>query len=144
MFAIGGGKDQTSQFHLVYNTNMASKKFMDMSKPQRNKMIENIVDACEELKKNMSKYITTESPKTKPKLIECSFNLEVGHIKKHIHVDGYLAFDKRCLLNRTKFNEIFDKALSDFDQKGFFTCKFVPDVIARVKSYTKKEGMSLV
>lgn len=144
MFAIGGRKDDKSQFHIMFNTNMSPKKFMDMSQELRIKLVENLTDVCEEFKKDILSYIKTESPKTKPKLTDCSFNLEVGKKKKHIHIDGYLAFDKKCMLKLKNCSDLFNKSIEDFDQRGLFTATFVPDIIDRVKKYSKKDGMSLI
>lgn len=140
----GGAKDKTSQFHFIFNTNLASKSFLDMSPEIRKGFVRSLTEAAQTLIHDINKYIKVDSPKTKPKLLNRHIGLEIGKTKRHIHLDGYLQFDKRCLLNLKEMETLFNNSMKSINQKGFLNVKFVPDMMSRALNYSKKDGMTLV
>ena len=138
--------DEKSQFHILYNTNIGYNQYLKMNNEQKIKLLAGIKEATDELRSNYRIYLRTKSPKdaNKIKLIDSTINLEVGRDKGMLHVDGYLAFDKRCLLNTKKISELFNNAISEINiYGGFFNVTFIPDLITRVKKYSEKDGVTL-
>lgn len=144
---IGGSKkNESSQFHINFISNLSPKKFMSMTKMEKRSFIIALRNAGDFLKHNIKEFIRCPSPKDKAqiKLEKFSINLEIGEVKKVIHLDGYIEFNKYCHLKFKEISDMFNSYMAPFDQRGIFNARYIRDYKKNTLDYTKKQGMKLV
>jgi len=136
--------NRSSQFHVVINTNISYKRIQEQ--PNQKEYLSRLVHKVNEGLKSMKTNITHfyKDGGDNPKLKQFSFNLEVGPVRKFIHLDGYIYFDGFTHLDSKKIQQHFNEVLERYCKGCFVHISFVPDNITAVEQYSRKDGMTLI
>jgi hypothetical protein len=149
MFSIGAGNKPPSQFHIVANSNISAKQFNNFTEEQKKNFMFTMQNFGKYLAENFKGFL--KAPMTKErntiKIKEFSINLEIQPSKNSpgaLHLDGYIYFNKYCLFDFKKLNDLwhsFVKAAGG--KKGIINMVFMPDYLENTKKYSNKQGNTI-
>ena len=135
---------RTGIFHVIINTNISYKRIQ--KEPNKKEYLTHLVnrvnEGLESMKTNIKHFYKEGGDN--PNMQKFSFNLEIGPIRRYIHLDGYLSFSGFTLLDSKKIQQHFNEKLEGFCKGCFVHISFVPDNIKAIEAYSKKDGMTLI
>ena len=149
MFSIGAGNKPPSQFHIVANTNISAKQYNNFTEEQKKNFLFVMRNFGQYLKDNFKGFL--KAPMTKErntiKIKDMNINLEIQPSTKSpgaLHLDGYIYFNKYCLFDFQKLNDLWRSFVKASGGKGgIINMVFMPDYLENTKKYSTKQGQTI-
>ena len=128
--------------HFVINPNISQSGYSAMTQEQKIGFIDSLKRCVGELKSNISLYV--QDTKKATEVSTFAANIEIGHLKKFIHIDGIISLNTYNKLDFEKIRSMLSDNLSAYSSGVHLDIKYVHDNRSIVEAYSKKDGMSII
>lgn len=136
---------RTSQFHFVLNTNISYKKLQEEGKVYIDKLENKLKTGLKYMKGNINAFTKCNPSDARgDKLQNFTAYLEVGPVRRFVHIDGYIVFNDFCQLKYSEIVKFWNKHLAGYSKGVKLNVQYYQDNASMIRQYAAKDKNKLI
>jgi hypothetical protein len=135
-------KYKNSLYHFVVNTNTSNYVYEQMDRSKKEAFVGRLISGVGKLKSDINSYTKNKDVISNVKTFQA--NLEVGPLRKFIHVDGIIELDNYNMLDYPSIRKMLNTEMGEYSKGVHLDVKYVHDNRATVEEYANKDGLRLI